>query len=66
MSELMWMWLNKAALAVEGFTPFGASGYWSATEGDPTISWGVTFSNGVPGGNSKDGAKYRSKCVREL
>ena len=65
MSELMWMYLNRAALEVEGFTPIGVTYYWSATEYVADASWYVYFINGLTNFSYK-GSPRSVRCVREL
>lgn len=64
--ELMLMWVLKRELdKTSGFTPFGTTGYWSATEFNTLKGWNVSFFNGMTRG--LEGTSTSSvRCVREL
>lgn len=64
--ELMMIWiLHPQLIGKGGFTAFVASYYWSATEGNATNAWYVSFGSGYVNIYNKT-VTYRVRCVRDL
>ena len=66
--ELMLIWIMHEGLKKSdptGFTSFTSTNYWSATENNTNIAWGVNFINGSTINTSKTSDSY-VRCVRDL
>ena len=63
--ELMLIYLFKDYIGELG-SAFGASNYWSATEGSAPASWYVGFSLGNACNYAKANTSLRARCTRDL
>lgn len=64
--ELLMIWiLHPQLIGKDSFTAFNDNTFWSATEGNTTFAWSVSFSNGYVYNGSKT-TSYYVRCIRDL
>lgn len=64
--ELQMIWvLHPELIGIDGFIPFSAVAYYSATENGASDEWRVNFSSGMTSYSSKN-TPAPARCVRDL
>lgn len=65
--ELQMIWvLHPQLIGINGFTPFSAVAYYSATENSASDEWRVNFSTGLTNSPSYKNRAAPARCVRDL
>lgn len=65
--ELQMIWvLHPQLIGIDGFTPFSAVAYYSATENNTDDEWRVNFSNGKTSSPDYKTTAAPARCVRDL